>query len=83
MTSRSYVVTDRDTAYQALRASRSVESALEAAIYSQDVIDAVIVDPPGTVIASSDPLRVGQTIAPRTPLNNLIGESGFAPAAIE
>ena len=72
------VVTERDTAYQALRASRSVQSALEAAIYSQDVIDAVIVDPTGTVIASSDPLQVGKTVAARTPLNNVIALGGLA-----
>ena len=72
------VVTERDTAYQALRGSRSVQSALEAAIYSQDVIDAVIVDPTGTVIASSDPLQVGKTVAARVPLNNVIALGGLA-----
>jgi signal transduction histidine kinase len=72
------VVTERDTAYQALRTSRSVQSALEAAIYSQDVIDAVIVDPTGTVIASSDPLQVGKTVAARMPLNNVIALGGLA-----
>lgn len=72
------VVSDRDTAYQALRTSRSVQSALETAIYSQDVIDAVIVDPTGTVIASSDPQQVGRTVAARTPLNNLIAQSGLS-----
>src|SRR5687768_11946463 len=69
------VITDPATAYNEVRTSRSVQSALEAAIYSQDVIDAVIVDLPGTVIASSDPMQVGQTLAPRSPLNNLIAAS--------
>jgi signal transduction histidine kinase len=72
------VVSDPDSAYQALRTSRSVQSALEAAIYSQDVIDAVIVDPTGTVIASSDPQQMGKTLAPRVPLNNIIALSGFS-----
>src|SRR5687768_7251038 len=72
------VITDPATAYNEVRTSRSVQSALEAAIYSQDVIDAVIVDLAGTVIASSDPMQVGQTLAPRSPLNNLIAESGLA-----
>ena len=72
------VVTDPATAYDALGGSRSVQSALEAAIYSQDVIDAVIVDPTGTVIASSDPVQVGTVISPRTPLNNLIASSRLA-----
>jgi signal transduction histidine kinase len=72
------VVTDPETAYDAVRTSRSVQSALEAAIYSQDVIDAVIVDPTGTVIASSDPVQVGKVLSPRTPLNNLIASGGLA-----
>jgi signal transduction histidine kinase len=72
------VVSDPDTAYQALRTSRSVQSALEAAIYSQDVIDAVIVDPTGTVIASSDPQQMGKTLAARVPLNNIIALGGLA-----
>ena len=72
------VVTDPVTAYDEVRASRSVLSALEAAIYSQDVIDAVIVDPTSVVIASSDPMQVGKTVSPRTPLNNIIADSGLA-----
>jgi len=72
------VVTDPATAYDDVRNSRSVQSALEAAIYSQDVIDAVIVDPNGTVIASSDPEQVGKVLSPRTPLNNLIASSRLA-----
>jgi signal transduction histidine kinase len=72
------VVTDPATAYDDVRNSRSVQSALEAAIYSQDVIDAVIVDPNGMVIASSDPEQAGKVLSPRTPLNNLIASSRLA-----
>src|SRR5688500_9494216 len=72
------VVTDPATAYDEVRISRSVQSALEAAIYSQDVIDAVIVDPVSVVIASSDPMQVGKTVSPRTPLNNVIADNGVA-----
>ena len=72
------VVTDPDAAYNEVRTSRSVQSALEAAIYSQDVIDAVIVDPTSVVIASSDPEQVGRTVGARTPLNNVIAQSGLA-----
>jgi signal transduction histidine kinase len=72
------VITDPATAYDEVRTSRSVQSALEAAIYSQDVIDAVIVDPTGVVIASSDPMQVGKTMDARTPLNNVIADSGLA-----
>ena len=72
------VITDPATAYDEVRTSRSVQSALEAAIYSQDVIDAVIVDPTGVVVASSDPMQVGKTMDARTPLNNVIADSGLA-----
>ncbi len=71
------VATSRETAYHELRSSRSVQSALEAAIYSQDVTDAVIVDPTGTVIASSDPVQAGTTRASRTPLNTILAENGL------
>src|SRR5687767_7813516 len=72
------VVADPATAYDDVRNSRSVQSALEAAIYSQDVIDAVIVDPDGTVIASSDPEQLGKVLTARPPLNNLIASSRVA-----
>jgi signal transduction histidine kinase len=72
------VITTRESAYQELRSSRSVQSALEAAIYSQDVIDAVIVDPTGTVVASSDPLQIGKTVAARMPLNHVIAQNGWS-----
>ena len=68
------VIMSRDTAYADLRASGSVQSALEAAIYSPDVTDAVIVDRSGTVIASSDPVRVGTTQAPRMALTAILAE---------
>jgi signal transduction histidine kinase len=71
------VVTSRETAYSELRSSRSVQSSLEAAIYSQDVVDAVIVDPTGTVIASSDPVQVGRTLATRVPLNTILVANGL------
>lgn len=71
------VVTSRESAYSELRSSRSVQSALEAAIYSQDVTDAVIVDPTGVVIASSDPVRVGATVSRRTPLSHILGGNGL------
>ena len=71
------VVTDRKTSYDTLRTSHNVQAALEAWVYSQDVTDAVIVDPNGVVIASSDPVQVGATLPRRTPLNNILAESGF------
>ena len=71
------VVTNRDTGYDELRASRNVQSALEAVLLSRDVIDASIVDLSGTVIASSDPEQVGKTVQSRMPLNNVIAQNGI------
>ncbi len=67
-----------ETAYQDIRTSRSVQSALQSALYSTDTLDASIVDPTGTVIASSDPDQVGKTIARRPQLNDLISVNGVA-----
>ena len=72
------VVTSRETASDELRSSRSVQSAVQSAIYSQDVVDAVIVDAASTVLASSDPAQVGKTVPPRVPLNNILAASGLA-----
>jgi signal transduction histidine kinase len=52
--------------------------ALQSALYSQDIIDASIVDPSGVVIASSDPEQVGKTLPPLPQLNDLISESSVA-----
>ena len=72
------VVTSRDAAAGELRSSRNVHSALEATIYSQDVVDAVIVDAANTVLASSDPAQVGQSVPSRVLLDNILAASGLA-----
>jgi signal transduction histidine kinase len=72
------VVTSRETAADALRSSRNVLSAIEATNYSEDVLDAVIVDSSGTVLASLDPAQVGQIVAARVPLNNILAANGVA-----
>jgi len=61
-----------DTAYNDVRVSKYVQSALQSALYSEDTIDASIVDPTGVVIASSDPDQVGKTVPRRPQLNELI-----------
>src|SRR5689334_20582364 len=81
-------LTTPETAYQDVRSSRFVQSALQSALYSPDVVDAFIVDPTGTVIASSDPAQVGTTVARRPQLNDVIAMNGldrlraiYAPAS--
>jgi signal transduction histidine kinase len=72
------VVSSQEAAYEDLRSSASVRSALEAAIYSEDVTDAVIVDPTGTIVAANDRDRVGQTVEPRASLSALVAAGGVA-----
>ena len=72
------VVSSQDAAYEEIRSSRSVQAALEAAIYSPDVTDAVIVDPAGSIVAANDRGRIGQTIEPRAPLSLVLASNGIA-----
>jgi signal transduction histidine kinase len=55
-------VTEETAAYQQLRNDLGVRTALETALYSDDVVYAAIVDPSGIVIAHSDPSRVGDRL---------------------
>ncbi len=77
-TQAASAITSPQTAYNDVRTSRYVQSALQSALYSQDTVDAFIVDPSGVVIASSDPEQVGKTLARRPQLNDLIAMSGLA-----
>src|SRR5262245_6502399 len=56
------VVKSEETAYQDLRRDPGVRASLEAALYSEDVVYAAIVDGGGTVVAHSDPSRVGERL---------------------
>lgn len=67
-----------ETAYEDVRSSKYVQSALQSALYSADTLDASIVDPTGVVIASSDPGQVGKTVPRRPQLNDLIALNGVS-----
>ncbi len=71
------VVTSRETAAAELRASRSVQSAVDAAVYSQDVVDAAIVDGDSRVLASTVPAQVGTIMAARVPLAEVLAANGI------
>jgi signal transduction histidine kinase len=71
-TQAASAITTPETAYHDVRTSRYVQSALQSALYSADVVDAFIVDTTGVVIASSVPAQVGQTVPRRPQLNDLI-----------
>jgi len=71
-------ISSPETAFQDVRTSGPVQSALQSALYSTDTLDASVVDPTGVVIASSNPDQVGKTIARRPQLNDLIAVNGIA-----
>ena len=65
-------ITTPESAYNDVRTSPYVQAALQSALYSSDVVDALIVDADGVVIASSDPAQIGKTVPRRPQLNELI-----------
>jgi signal transduction histidine kinase len=71
------VLVSRETAYQDIRSSPTVLSALESAMYSPEVLYAAIVDRTRTVIASNDPSQVGRTLPAGEDLPQLVAASGF------
>ncbi len=71
------VLVSRETAYQDIRSSATVLSALESAMYSPEVLYAAIVDRTRTVIASNDPSQVGRTLPAGEDLPRLVAASGY------
>ena len=70
------VLVSRETAYQDIRSSPTVLSALESAMYSPEVLYAAIVDRTRTVIASNDPSQVGRTLPAGEDLPRLVAATG-------
>jgi signal transduction histidine kinase len=70
------VVTSRD-AVSALAADGGVQSILQAAIYSDDMTHAAIVDRGSRVLAHSNPSRVGEWLPPAANLDVLIARNGL------
>ena len=70
-------VVTRESAYQDIRASATVRSALEAAMYSPEVVYAAIVDRTRTVVAANDPAQVGRTLARGEDLTRLVEANGW------
>jgi signal transduction histidine kinase len=77
---RAYeVVTDRETAYEALRQDPGVRAILASALYGQSVTYAAIVDPQSLAVAHSDPLRDGERLPPASGLDALLADGWLAP----
>jgi signal transduction histidine kinase len=58
----SELAVTEETAYQELRRDPGVQTALETALYSDDVVYAAILDREGTVIAHSNRSRIGERL---------------------
>jgi len=71
------IVVSEETAFQDLRRSTAVRAALEAALYSEDVVYGAIVDRSGVVVAHSDPSRVGERLPNGDDLASLTAASGL------
>lgn len=74
----SRVITSPETAYDYLRQDPAVQAALEAAIYSENVTYAAIVDPNGIVVAHNDRARIGERLPPGGDLTSLVRANRFA-----
>lgn len=70
-------VVSRETAYADLRDSPTVHAALEAAIYSPEVLYAAIVDRARTVVAANDPAEIGRPLPRGEDLATLVEASGY------
>src|SRR5215203_2523443 len=58
--------------YTALRQDAGLKSILESSIYSRDVTYAAIVNPSGTIVAHSDPSRIGRRLSGLQQVDDLI-----------
>ncbi len=74
------VVTSRETAYAELAADAGVRSILQATIYSEDVVQAAIVDANQVAIAHSDSSLVGRPLLPAGSLDELLAKNGLSQA---
>jgi signal transduction histidine kinase len=74
----SELAVTEETAYQELRRDAGVQTALETALYSDDVVYAAILDREGTVIAHSNRARVGERLPEGDDLRVLAEASALA-----
>ena len=61
--------------YAALRTDPGLRAILESSLYGESVTDASILNPDGTIIASSDPTLVGHSMRDRADLIGLVDDS--------
>jgi signal transduction histidine kinase len=68
---RELVVVGADP-YAALRTDRGLYAILQSSLYGEGVTDASILDPSGTIVASSDEMQVGKVLKVRRNLSALV-----------
>jgi hypothetical protein len=68
---RELVVVGADP-YAALRTDRGLYAILQSSLYGEGVTDASILDPSGTIVASSDEMQVGKVLKVRRNLTALV-----------
>ena len=62
------IVTVSADPYEDIRADPGLQALLQSSIYGESVTDAAILDAKGTIVANSDPARVGMRLGPREDL---------------
>ena len=70
---RAHAIVSQQTAdpYTALKSDGGLRTILDSAVYSNDVTDAAVVKPDGSIVASLDPTRVERRLR-RTPIDNVL-----------
>jgi signal transduction histidine kinase len=72
------VITTPESAYDYFRTDPAVQTALESAIYSENVTYAAIVNPSGIVVAHNDRARLGERLPDGGDLASLVQANRFA-----
>src|SRR5687768_9391931 len=69
------LVTGAADPYEAVRTDPGLRAILESSLYGESVTDASILNAAGIIIASSDPMLVGQSLRPRADLAELVNNA--------
>src|SRR5262245_1445656 len=71
------IVTTSENPYLAIETDPGLLALLQSSIYGESVTDAAILDASGTIIAHSDPTRVGLKLGRRDDLQALVHAAGW------
>src|SRR5207245_2117666 len=71
------IVTETPNPYDAIKEDPGLGALLQSSIYGESVTDAAILDANGTIVADSDPTRVGTKLGRRDDLKSLLLASAW------